>query len=357
MIALDRYKNNFDLLRLLAAVFVIFSHSFPISSNSYAYEPLVNVTNKQISFGDFAVAIFFIVSGFLITQSYDRSQNIVYFFKARFFRIFPALIFVIALTTFVIGPVLSTLSVEAYFSNTQTYHYLSNILLYPISYYLPGVFEDNIFKGVVNGSLWTLAYECVCYILVGIMGILRILNKQFILILLLTLFCLSSMNTLPINDFVYKLIYLGCYFTSGMVLYMFRDQIKVSNLYVIISLIVVVISARYGGLVKIAIPLFGSYLLYFIAFHPRVKLHNVSKYGDFSYGLYIYAFPIQQFITYLYGGKMNPMENFTISLICSLICAFISWHIIEKHSLKLRHLKLRGYLFKTKSATESRVYH
>jgi peptidoglycan/LPS O-acetylase OafA/YrhL len=342
-------KNNFDCLRFISAIFVIFSHSFAISVNNYALDPLVNLTNKQISFGDLAVAIFFIISGFLVTQSFDRSQNLLYFLKARFLRIFPALITVIVLTIFIAGPLLSTLSTNEYFRNEQTYLYLNNILLYPIHYYLPGVFDNNIFKGVVNGSLWTLGYEVICYLLVGIIGSLNLLNKKSVLIMLLIVFCLSNMSDMPLNDFTYRLLYLGCYFIAGMFLYMYREHIKISNVYAVISVLVLIVSAKYGGLVKVAIPVFGSYIIYFLAFHSSIKFHNFGKRGDFSYGLYIYAFPIQQILVHHLGGKMDSTNNFLLSLVFTTFCAFISWHVIEKNALKLKQARFKWFVFKPKS--------
>lgn len=328
-------------MRLTAAIAVVFSHSFAISLNNYALDPMVGWTNNQMSFGDLAVSVFFIISGFLITQSYDYRKDPVYFLKARVLRIFPALIVVILLTTFIMGPILTTLSVTDYLKNSQTYLYLRNIFLYPIQYYLPGVFENNILMGVVNGSIWTLIYEVCCYAVVLLLGIFKMLKKSTSIILLAATICISMMPQFPHSDFTYKLNYLCGYFFGGMVLYMFREYIKVNHFYAVISLSIIILSANYGGLVRPAIPLFGAYLVYYFAFNKSFKLSNVSRYGDLSYGVYIYAFPVQQILVYLSNGKMNSTINFVVALIISLIFAFLSWHVVEKNAMKLRKMKIK----------------
>jgi peptidoglycan/LPS O-acetylase OafA/YrhL len=141
-------KNNLDALRLIGAFLVLFSHSFPIAGNNEPGPPFFRNT-----FGELGVYIFFIISGFLITQSYMRSNSPKIFLWARFLRIFPALIFVVFVTVFFFGPIITNLTAIEYYKNSQTYYYLSNITLYNVNYQLPGVFLANPIPSVVNGSL------------------------------------------------------------------------------------------------------------------------------------------------------------------------------------------------------------
>ena len=165
---IDARKNNLDIIRFLAATLVVFSHAYPLTTGNNATEPFAVCSNGQMTFGELAVSIFFIISGFLITQSYDRSKNPIYYFKARVLRIFPGLIFCVLLTVFFLGPIFTELNVKDYFKDPKTYDYLKTITLYWIQYDLPGVFQTNVWPGAVNGSLWTLWYEFFFYIVVAI---------------------------------------------------------------------------------------------------------------------------------------------------------------------------------------------
>lgn len=157
-------NNNLDLIRLIAAALVIWSHAYPIVLGKGAEQPLSRLTYGQISLGDLGVAIFFVLSGFLVSQSMFRLNDLVGYTKARVLRIFPGLIFCVLISTFIIGPIFSTLSLTDYFTNDTTYSYLvATTTLNFLSPFLPGVFESNPYGAFINGSLWTLKYEIICY--------------------------------------------------------------------------------------------------------------------------------------------------------------------------------------------------
>jgi peptidoglycan/LPS O-acetylase OafA/YrhL len=331
-------KNNFDLIRFLAATIVIFSHSFPLSYGNNTSEPLLWLSKGQSTLGETAVYIFFITSGFLITQSFDRSSNIITYAKARVLRIFPALIVAIFITTFVFGALVTNLPIKEYFTNKLTYTYLTNILLKPINSNLPGVFVDNIFKNTVNGSLWTLLYEFAFYILVGLLGITKLLNKK-IVVCMLPLSLIMMYLTTSIGGIIHQTFILFIYFGMGMAIYLFRNSIQLNFKFAVYCFLALIITIFTTGF-AVAFAFFGAYLTMYFAFHRRINYHNFSKYGDFSYGLYIYAFPIQQIVTNIFHGSMNNYFNFIISFPATLIFAFLSWHFIEKNALKLRRKKL-----------------
>ena len=172
-------QNNFDFIRMAAALMVMFSHSYPLTTGDNDSEPLFMLTKCQTDFGVAAVNIFFIVSGFLVSQSLMRKKSLADYFRARALRIFPALIVMILLLVFVAGPVLTTLSLHAYFSNQHTWHYLTLMYVFNNDVQsLPGVFENNPFHHVVNGSLWTIRYELTCYI--ALPAIVLLFRKQLI---------------------------------------------------------------------------------------------------------------------------------------------------------------------------------
>ncbi len=342
----DRYRNNFDFLRFVAASLVIISHSVPLSNNGI--EILAYLSKNQETFGGLAVGIFFIISGYLICASFIRTNNLIKYFVARILRIFPALIVVVLIATFIVGPIATNLSLKDYLFNSYTWSYLKTITLYPIQFSLPGVIFSEGKHGVgINGSLWTLSYEFTCYILVALLGILKLLRKEIILFLFIififsiqfsdNIFPNSKTSTflLPyISQFYF--IKLSGWFLSGMVFYLYKDTIEYNFRYFIISVFIFLLCLHYGVGYKIIFPTFGAYIIFYIAFCKRIKLQNFSKYGDFSYGIYIYGFMIQQCVVRLFGGRMDAKVNVLIALPIAIICGVLSWHIIEKRCLALK---------------------
>lgn len=157
----DRIKghmNNFDFLRFFAAAMVIYCHSFALGTGRFDKEPMFVYSCGQFHFGTLAVVIFFIMSGFLVTMSFDRSISAGSFFYNRVLRIFPGLVFVVIVTAFLLGPFVSSLPLHEYFTNSHTYSYLMTITLrgHSAHDFLPGVLSRNILPNTVNGSLWTL---------------------------------------------------------------------------------------------------------------------------------------------------------------------------------------------------------
>ncbi|WP_419874600.1 acyltransferase family protein [Candidatus Pristimantibacillus sp. PTI5] len=346
-------ENYFDLIRLLAALLVIFSHAFPLSGTART-EPLYQISNGQVTLGNLAVIIFFIISGLLITQSYLYSNNLITFLKYRILRIFPGLIGVLLFSAFVIGPMVSSLSFSDYIANHGVLQYLKAVFLFPMQWNLPGVFEHNAYKNAVNGSLWTIPFEFLCYLVVGIFGFLGILRHRF-LMLLLTIavfyYYLFSSSISPagaghifgldVNTFIELLLF----FLVGCLACLFKEKIYLKKEIAMIGIAVLFISMFYGGF-KPLFAVFGTYIILYAAFLPRTKAAWITKYGDFSYGIYLYAFPIQQSVTYWLGGKTSLLTNFLISTPLTVLCAIASWFIIEKNFLKLKKFKIIGESFK-----------
>jgi len=139
----QRGGNNFDFIRLVAASLVVFSHSFILAEGTDGREPLYFLTAGREDLGQVAVATFFVISGFLITMSFESSRSIGNYLWKRVLRVFPALIILLLLTTFVLGPLATNLSLKDYFSQGHTYSYLTNVRLFRLQYDLPGLFQEN----------------------------------------------------------------------------------------------------------------------------------------------------------------------------------------------------------------------
>lgn len=331
--------NNFDFIRFIASSIVVVSHSFPLSYGDNNKEILSVLTNDQITLGKLAVKIFFIISGYLIAQSWDNTKDIIKFLKARILRIFPAIIVVIILSVVLIGAVFTTHSLSNYFSNPKTYQYLQSITLFKMQYNLPGVFENNVYKNAVNGSLWTLEYEFACYLVIAILGVTKLLKKKSIVILFIIVYILDILQLGDNQTQVYLIQFL-VQFLLGTLCYIYRDIIRLKFSYVMAGILLLVISSLLGAL-HVGLMLFLPYIIMYIAFCPKIKLHHFASKGDLSYGIYIYAFPIQQIVVHLNGGNMQWYMNFIIAFPIILLCSYISWHLVEKPCMKLKYLNLK----------------
>lgn len=319
-------KNSFDLVRLFSAIMVIFTHSFQVTTGTLTSEPLYLITNGQITFGRLAVAIFFMISGYLITQSYERSNNLSTYFRARVLRIFPALIVAILLTIVFCSLISSS---KNYWNQKETYTYLRNIFLLAPQQEISGVFEKNHLMNIINGPLWSLQYEFLCYIIVAFLGKFKLLNTKFIFAFYtLTFIAYFFIPRLHENNAAE----IFQYFFGGSLLYLSKFKLKPTIFLYLPILILLYVSIQFGFF-KSWLALIGTILL--IELGKSKNIINLEKIGDFSYGLYIYSFPIQQTMAQFLPNS-NWYVNFIISLAITLAISAFSWHFIEKKALKYK---------------------
>lgn len=327
--------NNFDFIRFLAAMAVIYSHSFDLIG-AKNLEPLRVYTKDYISIGTLAVIVFFIISGFLITQSYDKSRSIKQYLLARCLRIFPALIVVTILTVFVFGPIVSTLTLNEYFRNVYTYSYLLNCFCLKLQYELPGVFENVPIKHLVNGALWSLPYEFLFYVLIIVLALIK--SKK---IVLGTFFSIIIFIIIYFIGFQYftNIVHYFFYFLMGIVFYKYRNYITLKWEYALVFLILLAITLGLPmdkHIKHILVGVLLSYIIFTFAF-IQSSLNSFSKYGDFSYGSYIFGWIIQQTIIN-YIPSISQFLSFLIAGFITLCAAYISWHVIESKALKLKSI-------------------
>jgi peptidoglycan/LPS O-acetylase OafA/YrhL len=331
--------NNFDALRLVGAILVIFAHSFAIVGLPNMMPPFYTY-----HYGVLGVDIFFIISGFLITQSYLRSNNPGRFIWSRFIRIFPALILVTLTLVFVLGPLLTTLSNEEYFTHPWTYSYLRGALsLYEVTRYtvLPGVFMDNVYVQM-NGPLWTLQYEWTFYLVVLILGLTTFLKKKglvtslFVISLVLASFNISGDANIYWTPICWLPIFF-MYFCFGSLACLYQDQIRLTWGMLLLVVTVLVLASLKGGLTDAIFVFCLGYLVLFLGLSPQIRLSWLTRSGDYSYGLYIWGWPVQQTVFHFLGRGVNVWIEFVISLCLALVMAALSWHLLEKRVLKLKN--------------------
>lgn len=329
-------SNNFDSLRILAAVAVVFSHSFALSYGGEAkFQPLYDLSRGQTQLGSLAVLVFFVISGYLITWSFQRRPSAGRFLMARALRIYPALFVVLLLTATVLGPAITDRAASAYFSEPAVAWYIpNNISLFNMQFRLPGVFDQNPSR-VVNGSLWTLQYEVMMYLVILVLGVSRLLRPVTVLVLWAIVILLEWKW---IGGWTARF---AAPFLGGSVLCLWRGRIPMDWRLAALSALAVGLSFYVGGL-RMAFAIFGSYIVIFLATASSVRMPNLARYGDLSYGTYIFAFPIQQTVTSLSGGAPSWYWNVMVSLPLILVLSGLSWHFVERPALSLKPSGNRG---------------
>ena len=329
--------NNFDAVRLLAALSVVFSHSFLIAEGSEASEPFVWLTGNQCVLGLVGVFVFFIISGYLVTGSLCRSPRPGRFAQRRFLRIYPGLVVNALVCALLLGPLVSSLPLRTYLAGPDLGDFLYKALtLNPGPMQLPGVlFADNSVGLLINGSLWTLRYEVMMYALVlvlGLAGLLR-LSTAVALTALGILAVGFEQQLKPFGDFGEAAWFLG-FFGSGMVLYFIRDRIALDWRGALLAFAALALFVWLGRFIML-FPLAGAYLVIgFARRHDRFLDYSKSL-GDLSYGLYVYGWPSEQLVMWLSGGRANWWQIFLGALALALPAAWLSWHGIERWALRL----------------------
>jgi len=338
---------------------VLITHSYEITG-FLDFEPLYN--RSGISFGFLAVDVFFVVSGFLVTGSLVNRGNLMAFFWARILRIYPALVVAVLFCVFIIGFHYTTYSSINYLSSQEIYIFIlkNATLLSPTpEYYLPGTFENNPHQGIINGSLWTLPWETRMYLLLGLVALLfkPKLTPIIISIAVVSVFLYLTNHLFSFAGSSFQsLIRFISLFFMGAGFFLLKDKVIISYsrlaiLFIISTALIVILITLFIFESKTLFFIFysltiGYYVLY-IAYSPTKWLRKFNQFGDYSYGLYIYAFPIQQSIVAQVPG-IGVMSMFIISFSLTLLCAIISWHLIEKPSLKVKknflHFKKKGAL-------------
>jgi peptidoglycan/LPS O-acetylase OafA/YrhL len=340
-------ENNLNLIRFLAALSVLVSHSYVISTGDVNSEPLrlwLGITP-----GNIAVDIFFYLSGFLVTSSILKSKNALDFLLSRFLRIFPALSVMLFATVFLLGPLVTKFSLKNYFI-FETYYYLKHslILVAGISTELPGVFTNNPYPFTVNGSLWTMPWEVRCYLALLLIWILtkltgKLSNHFFLIstlifsgVLYLLLLYLHQIYP-PLVPTISSLTM----FAFGALTWQIRNIFKIGHLLAWSLLLTLILTSFISiNLFKVIYPFLLAYIVIYFSYMPRGFLMKYNSVGDYSFGVYLYAFPIQQTVA-MQIPNISPLNLTAISSVATITCAFLSWHLIEKKSLGFKSSALK----------------
>jgi peptidoglycan/LPS O-acetylase OafA/YrhL len=334
--AAEGRDNNFTVLRFLAATAVIWFHSFALTLRAQE-EPLHLVLSRVADLGVLGVLAFFVISGFLVTRSFDKRDSALRFAWARALRIYPGLI-VATVFTIVVGALCSTVSFPEFMTSSETSSYLWHTAGgWDVRHDLPGTFKSNPYPHSVNGSLWTLPMELRMYAGCFLAGLLTLLRRRWLFNLAFATsvaFFAWQPDTFPVNPGLWVARQLGLGFSIGAFAWVNRTWIALSLPAIALAIAGAVTLPGWPWLVFTFVPLF-AYGVLGIALHPRLVWHRASRAPDYSYGLYIYAFPIQQLILTRWPA-LHPVALFAVAFAPVLIVAALSWHFIERPALRLK---------------------
>lgn len=345
----DQRENNIDFVRIVLALLVILSHSYPLTLGHERTEPFAVLSRGQVTGGHIAVDLFFILSGFLISASYERSSSAWSYLRKRVARIYPGFLLVSLVTLVLFVPL-----AHAHIEGKSLAAKVVNVAYHTLrlsEWKYSGAFASNPAPGVINGSLWSIYYEFWCYIGVLILGLTGLLRSRAVLGVLFGVSIVVSLifgahivyfsggmlgEIFGYPPFWARLLPM---YLAGVVFYHFRDIIPVSRAAIGICALALAVACVVPLGYTALFPIAGTYLAMCFSFSPSIRLHKTNRFGDFSYGTYLYAFPIQQLIMSTIGHPIHPLLLFACAAPPTLLAAVISWYTVERRFLRAARRK------------------
>lgn len=341
MAIIGPHANGFHVMRIALAIVVILYHTVVTSDGVW--------WDMTYWYGDFRglllamLPMFFALSGFLVAGSLDRTPKLSQFLTLRVIRLVPALAVEVLLCALILGPLVTTLPLNEYFSDGGFWAYFRNIFG-DVHFTLPGVFLDVPYPNVVNASLWTVPLELQGYGMLALMMILGLTKRRWILAALILGVCLLE----PIRRFAINepLIAVGpgegwmlitCFF-CGILVYLFRDKLTFSYWLGALAFVAAVACFHFRPTHYWGAPLIAyATVVMGLAKMPRIP---VISNGDYSYGLYVFAFPIQQLFAHAFPHMREWYWNGLFTLTLGFAYAAFSWHCVENPVLKRKKVIL-----------------
>ena len=339
-LSLNHRANNFDLLRLIAAFSVVLSHHFALNKLP---EPIFL---KYQTLGGLGVEIFFSISGFLVLQSWQRDPHFFRFMERRLLRIWPGLCCSVFVCAFLIGPLVTTASMKEYFTHPATWQFLGQIF-FSFQPNLPGVFNENTYANGMNGVIWTIPLEMACYVFLAALGLISFFRSKYLLLCVWLLLVVFYFFTYKIEARIdtgarpsYLLLY-SLFFFSGALVAQFRMHhwVLMKRVATVLGVAFLSLFAYKSGHLLLATLILVPSTAILIGNASIPFANRFGRFGDFSFGIYIYAYPIQQIAIWQY-----PKASFLLSFICvaivTLILSYCSWHYLEKVAIAYKPKKI-----------------
>ena len=321
-------QNNLNAIRLVAALAVTVSHAWPIVHGAETVEPL---SATGYTLGTIAVMVFFGLSGFLIAASWARTPEPGRFLARRARRLLPGLWVMLVLSALVMGPIVSTLSPGAFLSDPATWRFLGrNALLLPIEPALPGVFGANPYPAAA-GSIWTLHYEALCYLglmMLGLAGCLAKVRAGWWLGAVLALAVFAALAGDHLHPRLTGLVLLGLPFALGVGAWIWRQVLPLA----LTGVAMLAVAAWLAHGTVVYHPVFAGFVVYatlWAGFVPWSAGRRLARRSDLSYGIYLYAFPLQGLVQHLIAPG-DVATHLVLAIPPTIGLATLSWYWIER---------------------------
>jgi peptidoglycan/LPS O-acetylase OafA/YrhL len=348
----DFRSNSIGFLRFCFASVVIWSHAYPLGG--FGLDPVSRFSNGAESAGTLAVDGFFLLSGFLITRSYQSIGKAGRFLWHRALRILPAFWVCLFVVAFGFAPLAyfhQHGALIGFIPEEKPWNYVThNSLLWMRQYNVGELLAHAPYPRAFNGSLWTLPFEFLCYLTIGLLGLIGILRQKPVVVAsvsLMLFLCYAvplSFRGVLHGPLAFPILLVGntrlvleliVYFFIGASSYLFRGKIPIVGWAALVCAIGVIVALPTRAYAAV-LPLGMTYVIMYVAMKwpPR----SFDRRADLSYGLYIYAFPTQQLLT-LYGvGGLGLIPYVLVTAVITFTLAGASWFFIEKPSLSLKHV-------------------
>lgn len=324
----DRHHNALTMWRLVLAIGVILYHSWPLTGRQIDYGPAVRLLSNIFADG------FFVISGFLITAAWVRRPYLKEYWASRVLRIFPGLWVCLLVIAFVIAPIAAKVQHSTVTFSSELEYVVNNALLNVAYFDIDGTPTDVPYPGVWNGSIWTLFFVLLCDVMVSVLGIVGLLKRRWVIPTLFVsaiIWAAYVSYTPPLYSWPQVLARFFVVFLAGAMLYQYQNQVPARWSLVALSVAIVVASGftqnyRVIGALPLAYAVIVSGALI-----RKTRLRN-----DFSYGVYIYAFPVQQLLAGFGLTRLNPFLFFLLATAATLPIAALSWFVVEKRAMALK---------------------
>ena len=347
-------NNALGLIRLLLASAVVFSHAVPLSGRGD--DPFIRWSLNQENLGGFAVLGFFAISGYLITKSGTRN-DILQFMWARVLRIFPAFLLILGVSVLAVGPLVwlsMGRNLDGYWlpgPGGPLAYVTSNWTLTVGQWGINDIFTTTTPYGertggsVFNGSLWTLSYEWFCYLVIAVLVLFGVLSRFRVIVPILTAVLLGlQIARFAGSSFAEVIPWLGdplkvnltLIFMLGACLALYADKIILDDRLGFFCLVLATWTVFNGGFGTLGFPAFAYSLMWLAARLPDL-LKKVGASNDYSYGIYLYGFLVEQVLAHLGLYTFGYWPYVLLCLVVTVACAWLSWHLVEKRALQLKN--------------------
>lgn len=331
--------NAIGFIRLILAIFIIVQHSYALLGQA---DPLSSI--GLISFGALGVNGFFILSGFLITSSWLNSKSLINYAWRRVLRIFPAFWICLLVTALIVTPLIIIVKGQSInqYTWSQMVGYISKNLTIIINQPDIANLTDHLAEKSLNGSLWTLSWEFLFYILLAIGGVFGALTNRKWLLIIFTIIYIACYWLDACKCTVFLKYYssvnvavLPYYFLVGSMGFLYKKHIPDSKIMFTICIVLWLLDLKYNPNYPLH-PIFLLYILLWLT--TNLPFKSIERFGDFSYGLYIYHFVVIQTLLITFNNQFQPITLLLITLPIAFGLAYLSWNLIEKRYMNFKKL-------------------